>query len=99
MHSTPACQIDAAKLRDLEKQLTLYRQEDSDLHRQIRSLESAHQTALMRAEESGYAKGLREYTEAVNLLSRANECLKHTGYRETMSFEIGAWLKGRMPGV
>lgn len=57
---TPACKIDAAALRELEKQLALYRAEDTDLHRQIRSMECKHQTALMRAEESGYTKGLRD---------------------------------------
>ena len=56
----PACQIDAQQLRDLEEQLSRYRNEDTDLHRQIASMESAHQRALMRAEEDGYAKGLRD---------------------------------------
>lgn len=55
-----ACQIDVAAVRAMERELARYREEDTDLHRQIRSLESAHQTALMRAEESGYAKGLRD---------------------------------------
>lgn len=56
----PACQIDAAAFREMEMQLARYRDEDTDLHRQIRQLESEHQTALRRAEESGYSKGLRD---------------------------------------
>lgn len=58
--STAACQVDAKALRKMERELASYRQEDTDLHRQIRSMECKHQTALMRAEESGYAKGLRD---------------------------------------
>lgn len=58
--SVAACQIDVAAVRGMEKELTSYRQEDTDLHRQIHRMESAHQTALMRAEEAGYDKGLRD---------------------------------------
>jgi rubredoxin len=56
--ATPACQVDAAQMRDLEGQLERYRNEDTDLHRQIASLESEHAVALRRAEENGYTKGL-----------------------------------------
>ena len=56
----PACQVDAKRLRELEKQLRLYRNEDTDLHRAIEHLRSEHSIALVRAEESGYAKGLRD---------------------------------------
>lgn len=59
-NATPACQIDAAHLRELEKQLARYREEDTDLHRQIHRLQSEHGAALRRAEESGYAKGLQD---------------------------------------
>ena len=34
-YGTPACCVDAAHLRDLEKQLSKYRNDDTDLHRQI----------------------------------------------------------------
>lgn len=59
-NATPACQIDAAALRKMEADLAKYREEDSDLHRQIRHLESDHQTARRRAEEVGYDRGLRD---------------------------------------
>ena len=56
----PACHIDASRLRSLEAELARYRAEDTDLHRQIALVSGEHQTALMRAEEAGYAKGLRD---------------------------------------
>lgn len=57
-HSTPACQIDAAALRDLEETLRRYREEDTDLHRALHAKDSQHAVALRRAEEQGYATGL-----------------------------------------
>jgi flagellar biosynthesis/type III secretory pathway protein FliH len=60
---TPACQIDAKRLRDMENELERYRNEDTDLHRQISHLQSEQQTALRRAEEAGYAKGLKDGRE------------------------------------
>jgi hypothetical protein len=58
--ATPACQVDAAHLREMEAQLARYHDEDTDLHRQIARMEWDHQRALRRAEEDGYAKGLRD---------------------------------------
>lgn len=60
IYDTPACQIDAAHLRDLEGQLTRYREEDTDLHREINGLHATHATALQREEEKGYARGLKD---------------------------------------
>ena len=59
----PACQVDAKHLRDLETELARYRSEDTDLHRQIEHLKTEHSQALMRAEEAGYAKGLKDGRE------------------------------------
>lgn len=56
----PICQIDAARFREMEKQLARYREDDTDLHRQIHTMESDYRAALRRAEEEGYAKGLRD---------------------------------------
>lgn len=61
--SQPSCHIDARQLRSLETELARYRQEDTDLHRQLAHRETVHQIALMRAEEAGYAKGLRDGLE------------------------------------
>lgn len=60
LYSAPACQIDAAHLRDLEAQLSRYREEDTDLHRQIHGMQSEHQQALLREEEKGYRRGLAD---------------------------------------
>lgn len=65
-NSTTACQIDATKFRQMEAELAKYREEDTDLHRQIRSMECQHQQALRRAEEGGYDKGLRDGMKAAN---------------------------------
>jgi flagellar biosynthesis/type III secretory pathway protein FliH len=58
--ATPACKVNAVIFRKLELELAKYRAEDTQLHRQIASMEGTHQQALMRAEESGYAKGLQD---------------------------------------
>ena len=60
IYSDPACRVDAEHLRELERQLDGYREEDTDLHRQIAAMECRHQQAVMRAEETGYARGLRD---------------------------------------
>ena len=59
MHAA-ACKVDVAALRELERQLACYREEDTDLHREIHRLHAEHLVALRRAEEDGYAKGLRD---------------------------------------
>lgn len=51
---------DAVELRKLESQLEAYRNEDTELHREIEKLKSDHAIALRREEEKGYAKGLHD---------------------------------------
>ncbi len=58
--STPACKIDAAHLRELEIELFKYRLEDTELHREIHRLVAKNQQDCRRAEELGYARGLRD---------------------------------------
>lgn len=68
-----ACQVDAARLRELENQLRRYREEDTDLHRKIARLECEAHQAVRRAEELGYSKGLadgRNYVDEPTPLSR-----------------------------
>jgi len=48
------------RIRDLEQQLERYRNEDSDLMRYYQSKQADHAQALIREEERGYAKGLRD---------------------------------------
>lgn len=60
----PACRIAAHEghlvtyIRKLEDDNARYRAEDSDVLRSIMALEADHRTALIRAEEKGYAKGV-----------------------------------------
>lgn len=56
----PACLIGVAKYRELEALQLRYAEEDAEVHRTMRRMESEHQLALRRAEEGGYAKGLRD---------------------------------------
>jgi hypothetical protein len=59
----PACQIDVAEFRETVAMLARYREEDTDLHREIHGLQSGKAVAVRRAEEEGYAKGLNEKYE------------------------------------
>jgi hypothetical protein len=88
---TPACKVDAAHLRDLEDQLRSYRNEDTDLHRQLQSMETEHSIALRREEEKGYAKGLKDYTA---LKAR---CEKLEGYAVHKSYCMKVTLCGDEP--
>lgn len=56
--STPACRVDAAELRLMEAELASYRNEDTELHREIGRLTAEIETQKQRAEEAGYARGL-----------------------------------------
>jgi len=62
----PACKIAAHEghliryIRKLENELSRYMSEDSDVMRSIMTLEFEHKRALIREEEKGYARGLRD---------------------------------------
>lgn len=62
----PACKLASHEghlvtyIRKLEKEVRRYMSEDSDVLRSIQSLEADHRTALIRAEERGYAKGVAD---------------------------------------
>lgn len=71
VHDEPKCQISAHKVRAMEAELNRYREEDTDLHREIARLKSDHATALRREEEKGYARGLedaKKYPETLGLV-------------------------------
>lgn len=67
----PACKIKSYEghlvtyIRKLEDQLASYRSEDSDVMRSIYSMEADHRQALIRAEEEGYKRGVRDMTPSV----------------------------------
>lgn len=69
MHDTPACKLGATKghlitlIRKLQRELSSYRHEDSDIMRSMLSMlsmESEHQQQMIREEEKGYARGLAD---------------------------------------
>lgn len=55
-----SCTVDAKRLREVEALLARYQAEDSDLDRKYHAMVADHAVALRRAEEEGYAKGLRD---------------------------------------
>lgn len=73
----PACKIAAHEghlvhyIRKLEDELRRYQTEDSDVMRSIMALESDHWQALMREEEKGYERGLRDGRALVIALEKA----------------------------
>lgn len=60
MITFPACTIDVAEYRRMEEQTRQYREEDTDLHKQIHALNAEMLEKVRRAEEDGYARGLRD---------------------------------------
>lgn len=64
--STVACRIKdyeghiLVALRRAEDELARYRADDSDLMRSIYTMSADHRQALLRAEELGYERGLRD---------------------------------------
>ncbi len=59
-HSTPMCKIDATEYRAMEERMRRYNEEDSDLHRELHREHSKGVMAAKRAEEVGYARGLKD---------------------------------------
>lgn len=47
-------------IRKLEEQLAIYRSEDGDIMKSIYTLEADHKQALIRAEEDGYNRGVKD---------------------------------------
>lgn len=79
--ASPACQISAEQrgllnaLRNAEDEIARYRGEDSDKDRAMAAMAADHAQALVRAEEAGYAKGLRDAQH----LGRTDENAKFIG--------------------
>lgn len=59
----PMCTVTAKQFRAMEDELTRYRGEDTELHRQINRMYGERTQAVRRAEEEGYARGLLVYAE------------------------------------
>lgn len=62
----PACKLSAHEkhlihyIRKLEREISRYRAEDSDVMRSIMTLEADHRQALIKAEEHGYNRGVQD---------------------------------------
>lgn len=56
----PLCRVGRKELDEMQEQLSRYRNEDTDLHRRIAYLEGTIETEKRRANEKGYADGLRD---------------------------------------
>jgi hypothetical protein len=63
----PVCLIRSAgedallvAMRNMQDELARHRAEDSDLIRAMWSMQADHRSALLRAEEGGYTKGVRD---------------------------------------
>lgn len=48
------------QLREAERLLEAWRNEDTELHREIARIQSEHRRALQREEEKGYERGLKD---------------------------------------
>ena len=76
---TAACQLRGFErplidyIRELEEKVDRHRVEDSDILRSIYALEADHRQALIRAEEAGYNKGVRDGYDEVKSIMRAVE--------------------------
>lgn len=79
----PACRIDAAKFREMEALHLRHLHEDSDTDRRYCAQQADHAAALRRAEEEGYARGLRNshFTEMRDIIEdfvRFNDAARHS---------------------
>lgn len=56
----PICKVSQAEYRSMEARMVDYNDEDAEIHRQMHRQRIEHHHALQRAEEAGYARGLRD---------------------------------------
>lgn len=56
----PACTIDIKEYRAMEQRMLAYNQEDAEIHRYLHGKLNDFQLALVREEERGYSRGLRD---------------------------------------
>ena len=58
--SYPICQVDAAKYREMEAEVESWRAENTPLQKEVHVLQARVVSAARKAEEEGYARGLRD---------------------------------------
>jgi flagellar biosynthesis/type III secretory pathway protein FliH len=98
----PACRIKVGDerglvmaLRRAEAELARYRAEDSDKDREFHAMRAGHAQALLREEERGYERGLRDGLEEA---ARIAEQQDRTG-REWVRDSLWANIIGRVPAA
>lgn len=73
------CQVDGERFRELEYTVRMYREEDTELHREIHRLHAHYGNAMRQEEEKGYARGIADmqaqFQIAVALAYRASKDL------------------------
>lgn len=107
----PACLLDGGgltALRDAEAEIARYRDEDSDVDRQFHAIHSKHAIELLREEEKGYARGLRDakYEGAkwdderesllATIASQAEEVEGLRKFAESCIYSAGKMINGNM---
>lgn len=69
-----------AALRKAQDELAAYRNEDTELMRSLYALAADYEQRLIREEEIGYARGLRDFTAVESVLRELWESLNSFGY-------------------
>lgn len=57
---SPICAVDQAEYRAMEKRMEAYNAEDAEIHHEMYAQRNRHAQELLRAEEKGYARGLKD---------------------------------------
>lgn len=91
MFQQPACQIDVAKYREMEELHRRHCEEDTDQHREIYALQSKHQTELLREEEKGYARGLKDGPFALTDAMVESVCMALLGKQKDPAPQVNWW--------
>lgn len=87
----PMCQVDPEEFRRMERELERYRDEDSDKDRQMRLMAADHRSALIREEETGFAKGVADMKRPVNVLRNALRAMVSHYVAQIKSGDSGFW--------
>lgn len=98
-YQEPGCKIDLAKYREMESLLRRYAEEDTDLHRSIHALNTKHQVELIRQEETGYIRGLKDAMEAAStvfpekLVSLLRSIVRDRSVESAFRYQDGSSMK------
>jgi hypothetical protein len=84
--------------RDAQEELARHRAEESDMDRRFHAMQADHAVALRRAEENGYAKGLKDYIALETRLAAMRRLfirihLRKTGAGLGFRMRLPCWCK------